>query len=100
MSDNERVRMNVLMKVAPLRSDSVNVLEAVNIFENVFDLVNVFDSVGVNVSVAIGRHPSIVVPMKTFNVPNVSFLYVAIVITDAAGTPEKAFDETIGDVSP
>ena len=53
----------------------------------------------VNVSVG-GMHSSIVVPLKTLKSTNVSFWYVANVITDAAGTSKKVFDETFGDVSP
>ena len=56
----------VLVKVAPLGSDAVNVFDSVN----VLDSVNVFDSVGVNVSVGIGMHPSIVVPLEKLKFPN------------------------------
>ena len=92
VSDSECVSMMVLVKDAPLRRDAVNVLDWVNVLENVFD--------SVNVSVGIGMHPPIVVPLDTFKFPNVSFWYVANVITDAAGTSAKALDETVGDVSP
>ena len=87
--------------------DSVNALDSINALdsENELDLVNVWDSVNVfknvfnsvNVSVGIGRHPSIIVPFDTS--PNVSLWYVSNTITDAAGTHEKALDETVGDVS-
>ena len=40
VSDNECISMKVLVKVAPLQSDAVNMLDAVNIFNS----VNAFDS--------------------------------------------------------
>ena len=74
------------MKDAPLRSDTMNVLDNENVSdsENVFDLVNVLDSVNVfdfvnvfenvfdSVSIGIERHPSIVVPLYALKLPNVS----------------------------
>ena len=89
VSDNECVSMTMLVKEAPLRSDIVNLLDSVNGFDsanvfnftnvfdsvNAFDFVNVFDCVNVfdylNDSIG-GRHSSIVVPLDSFNVPNVS----------------------------
>ena len=92
----ECVKTKVFVKVAPLGSDDVNVLDFVNTFNcvneldfvDVFDSVNVFDAENVrdsvsafdcanvldcaNVSVS-GRHSSIVVPLDTFKFPNVSF---------------------------
>ena len=65
--------MNVLDFVNAF--DFENIFVCVNVLEKVFDSVgvleNVFDSV--NVSVGIGRHSSIVVPLDTFKSPNVSF---------------------------
>ena len=105
VSISKFVRENVIVKDAPRRSEAVNLLDSANVFdfinifdcENVFDCVNIFDCENVCVE---GRHSSIVVPMEALKLPNVSLWYVSIVITDAAGTPLKAFDETVGGVSP
>ena len=97
VTDSKIVKTKGWDKVAENGNEAVNVLDTVNLFDSVNVLENVFDSVNAS---ADGRHSSIIVPLYIFKLPNVSFWYVPKVITDAAGTPEKAFDETVGDISP
>ena len=66
---------------------------------NVIDFVNVFDYVGVKVRVD-GWCSSIILPLDTLKTANVAPWYVDDVITDFAGTPDKAPGETVGDILP
>ena len=88
--------MKVLVKAAPLESNSVNVLGWVNVLENMFNSINAINFVNMSVG---GMYSSIFVPLDAFKSPNVSLWYIDNVITDA-GAHEKAFDETVDNVLP
>ena len=63
--------MTVTVRVAPLRTDSVNVLDSVNASENVIDSVNVFENALDSVNVCVGGRHSSSVPMFMYKLPNV-----------------------------
>ena len=74
VSDSEYVNESVLVKIAPLQSDSMNVFDSVNVldFENVLDSVNVLDCMNVSIG---GKHFSIVVPLATLSGSKLVLLY-------------------------
>lgn len=69
VSYNDCVNMKVLVKAAPLESNSVNVLGWVNVLENMFNSINAINFVNMSVG---GMYSSIVVPLDAFKSPNVS----------------------------
>ena len=80
MNVSECINVNVFIRDAPLKINSVNV----------FDLVNVCVD---------ARHSLIIIPLDISKPQNVKLSYVSNVITVAV-TPSKEFSPYVGDVLP